>query len=184
MELRESNIPGCYEVRPHIHCDQRGSLVKTFHAPTFQKLGLCTDFVEEYYSVSAKNVVRGMHFQAPPDDHVKLVYCTFGNVMDAVVDLRNGSPTYGQSAIFELSAEQANMVYIPQGLAHGFCALSEQTTMMYKVTTVYTPQSDRGIRWDSIGLNWPVISPIISSRDQNFMPFKEFRSPFEFKETQ
>jgi len=181
MKVLECKIPGCFEIIPNIHRDNRGSFVKTFHAPTFRKLGLCSDFVEEYYSVSHQGVIRGMHFQLPPHDHVKVVYCTSGTVMDVVVDLRKGSPTFGKFAEFELSAEKGNMVYIPKGLAHGFCVLSESATMLYKVSTVYAPESDAGIKWDSIGLKWPFDNPVISSRDKEFISFTNFDSPFHFE---
>lgn len=181
MELIESTIPGCYELKPLIRSDERGTFVKTFHAPSYLSLGLSTDFVEEYYSISNKNVIRGMHFQLPPYDHIKLVYCTSGIVMDAVIDLRKGSPTFKQYTLFELSAKKANMIYIPKGLAHGFCVLSEQATMIYKVSTIYSPNSDSGIRWDSVDINWPTSAPIISQRDQNFRSLKEFDSPFIFE---
>lgn len=182
MELTGSKIPGCYEIKPHIHRDQRGSFVKTFHAPTFKQLCLCTDFVEEYYSVSEKGVIRGMHFQLPPDEHVKLVYCTSGIVMDVVVDLRKNSPTYGQHDVFELSADRANMVYIPKGMAHGFCVLSNEATMIYKVSTVYIPASDNGIHWDSAGIAWPksVNLELLSDRDKSFVSLQEFDSPFKY----
>ena len=183
MELVENKIPGCFEIFPRIHKDERGSFVKTFHAPTFESMGLCTDFVEEYYSVSHKGVIRGMHFQSPPHDHEKLVYCTVGNVMDVVIDLRKGSPTYAQHATFELSADKANMIYIPKGLAHGFAVLSDQATMMYKVTTVYAPESDHGIRWDSVGIDWPeeCDSELLSARDKSLVPLSGFESPFLYK---
>ena len=181
MELIESKIPGCYEIQPHIHRDERGSFVKTFHAPTFEALGLQTEFPEEYYSVSKKNVVRGMHFQLPPDDHVKLVCCTTGTVMDVVVDLRKGSPTYGQHTISKLNSEKGNMVYIPKGMAHGFCVLSGTATMIYKVSTVYSPTCDNGIRWNTASIDWPVSSPIISQRDLTLSSLLEFDSPFIYE---
>lgn len=181
MKLIESKIYGCYEIRPHVHKDERGSFIKTFHVPTFESFGLCTEFVEEYYSVSAKNVVRGMHFQLPPHDHEKLIYCTTGVVLDVVVDLRKGSPTYGQYESFKLTENIANMIYIPKGMAHGFCVLSDQSTMHYKVSTIYSPQYDSGIRWDSVGVDWPASNPIISPRDQGFLLLEDFNSPFVFK---
>ena len=180
MKLLDCKIPGCFEIIPNIHRDGRGSFVKTFHAPTFEKLGLCTDFVEEYYSVSHRGVIRGMHFQLPPHDHVKVVYCTSGTVMDVAVDLRKGSPAYGEHLVFELSAKKANMVYLPKGVAHGFCALSKSATMVYKVSTVYAPDSDSGIRWDSMGVDWPIENPIVSDRDSSFPALAEFDSPFVF----
>ena len=183
MNIRESKLPGCYEMFPHIHRDARGSLTKIFHAPTFEKLGLCTQFREEYYSTSAKNVIRGLHFQLPPDDHVKLVFCIFGIVKDVVVDLREGSPTYGLHSCFELSSEYGNMVYIPKGMAHGFCGLSEKSIMVYNTSTEHAASKDSGIRWDSVGIAWPNEDLVISDRDKKLSQFKDFKSPFKYKDT-
>lgn len=182
MNLHESKLSGCFELKVNRFVDERGVFVKTFHEPSFESQGLNTKFTEEYYTVSSKGVIRGMHFQCPPDDHVKLVYCTSGKVMDVVIDIRVGSPTYGQHIVFELSPEEANMVYIPKGMAHGFCVLSEQATMVYKVSTVYSPECDRGISWDSAGIDWPILNPIISQRDLKSQSLDEFNSPFVYQE--
>jgi len=175
-----SSIDGCCEVQPRVLEDARGRFVKVFHEEAFHALGLETHFVEEYYSVSKRGVVRGMHFQLPPADHAKLVYCVQGDVFDVVLDLRVGSPTYGQTASFRLSAEQGNYVYIPRGMAHGFCVTSTTATLVYKVTSVYTPASDTGIRWDSIGVDWPTDSPLVSDRDAGLASFSDFVSPFVY----
>ena len=171
-------LEGCFELQPIVRGDNRGSFVKTFHADAFADLGLDTDFKEEYYSTSIKNVLRGMHFQTPPADHVKLVCCTEGAVKDVVVDLRKNSPTFGKHCTFELTAEKANMLYIPKGFAHGFLTLSERATMLYKVTTVYSPENDKGILWSSCGIDWQCDTPILSARDQTHPPLAEFYSPF------
>jgi len=178
MKLIKSPLNGCFEIKNKHFKDARGSFVKTFHQPTFESLGLHTDFPEEYYSISHRSVIRGMHFQLPPHDHIKLVYCTSGLVMDVVVDLRKSSATYGQHAVFELSPDKANMIYIPKGMAHGFCALKDQTIMHYKQSTIYAPEYDAGILWSSIGLDWGVDKPILSERDQGFEVFENFESPF------
>lgn len=180
FEFLEAAIPGCFEIRPRIFDDLRGRFVKTFQRELFAEHGLNTDWPEEFYSVSKQGVLRGLHFQLPPHDHEKLVYCAAGEVLDAVVDLRVGSPTYGRNAIFRLSAETANMVYIPRGLAHGFLTLGASATMMYKVASVHAPRHDAGILWNSAGIDWPVDSPIVSARDAGFAPLEQFISPFEF----
>jgi len=181
MELIESPLQGCFEIQNRRLEDERGLFIKTFHKPTFERLGLHTDFPEEYYSISKKGVIRGMHFQLPPHDHVKLVYCSSGSVMDVVVDLRKGSPTFGKHAVFEVTSEKNNMVYIPKGMAHGFCALTKQAIMHYKVSTVYAPESDGGIRWDSFDMDWLVSDPIISERDKELPTLAKFISPFTFE---
>ncbi len=179
--LKETVIPGCYEVQPRILDDPRGRFVKVFHHDEFAKLGLETSFTEEYYSCSRRGVIRGMHFQKPPSDHVKLVYCVHGEVQDVVLDLRIGSPTYGQAASITLSAQKGSFIYIPKGLAHGFCALSEVATLVYRVSSVYDPQKDAGVLWSSFRYNWPTIEPVISERDASFISLNNFKSPFVYE---
>jgi len=123
-----------------------------------------------------------MHFQLPPDEHVKVVHCTLGNVIDVLVDLRVGSPTFGQHQLIELASDNSEGVYIAKGVAHGFCVLSQEATLIYQVSTVYNPQADSGLRWDSLGIDWPVQSPIISSRDAGLISFSEFNSSFIYSE--
>lgn len=178
MDLRQTTLAGCYEIIPSFFCDERGSFVKTFHFDTFIKHGLNTEWKEEYYSVSKQGVLRGLHFQLPPHDHEKLVYCTAGCVFDVAVDLRVGSPSYGEHFQLELNAEKANMLYIPRGFAHGFCVKSESATMMYKVSSVYAPEHDGGILWSSVGIKWPEDKPVLSLRDSQFQDFSTFKSPF------
>lgn len=179
--LNETGINGCFEVQPRLFDDARGRFVKVFHKDEFTKLGLETEFAEEYYSHSTGGVIRGMHFQNPPSDHVKVVYCVHGEVQDVVLDLRKGSPTYGQSVAIRLSAQQGNFIYIPKGLAHGFCATSESAILVYKVSTVYDPKSDSGVLWNSFGYAWETSKPILSERDANFAPLNQFVSPFNYE---
>jgi len=178
VKFIESEILGCYEILPQIISDERGSFVKTFHKDTFVEKGLEYDFVEEYYSISKKGVLRGMHFQLPPYQHTKMVYCIGGNVMDVVVDLRKKSESYGKYSVFDLSAEKNNIIYIPVGCAHGFYTLSESATMIYKVNSMYNADHDSGIRWNSIGIQWPSSKPLVSIRDQNLQIWKDFNNPF------
>ena len=180
FDLRPSKLVGCYELQPKVFEDARGRFVKVFHEQAFAAQGLETGFAEEYYSVSHKNVLRGMHFQLPPMDHVKMVYCVEGEVLDAVVDLRVGSPTYGCFDLFELSAAKANSLYIPKGLAHGFCVRSALAIMVYKVSTVYSPAHDAGVLWDSMEIPWPISEPVMSARDATFPRLNEFVSPFSY----
>ena len=113
MDRQETGFAGCFELKCNVLSDNRGAFVKTFHNEVFEAMGLRTDWKEEYYSVSSKNVVRGMHFQTPPFEHAKLVYCLQGEVLDVVVDLRVDSPTYLQCRSFELSPARGNSIYIP-----------------------------------------------------------------------
>ena len=144
----------------------------------FSQHGLKTNFAEQYYSVSTRGTLRGFHFQLPPHAHAKMVYCTAGQVLDVAVDLRLQSPTYGQFVCIELSAEQGNIVYLDVGLAHGFYTRSETATLVYNVTSVYAPAYDAGIRWDSIGMPWPDLAPLVSDRDKGFPTLTEFQTPF------
>lgn len=178
MKLIPICLEGCFEVHPLHRQDERGVFLKTFNVECFGKLGLPTDWKEEYYSISRKGVIRGMHFQTPPYDHAKLVYCLQGRVLDAIVDLRTASPTYRQYVAVELNADRRHGLIIPKGMAHGFLALTDDVLMAYKVTTVYQPVNDAGIRWDSFGLNWGIQQPIISARDSKLPTFENFKSPF------
>jgi dTDP-4-dehydrorhamnose 3,5-epimerase len=178
MELIPTVLEGCYEVRPFMAQDERGTFVKTFHAEQFLSLGLPIDWREEYYSSSRKDVIRGMHFQTPPYDHEKLVYCMQGKVLDVVLDLRMASTTYGRYISVKLDAASGQGLIIPKGMAHGFLALTEAVLMAYKVTSMYAPENDAGIRWDSFGLDWGVDQPIVSIRDGAHPKFLEFNSPF------
>lgn len=181
MKLVETAIPGCFEVLCNSFQDKRGRFTKTFHQPAFEAFGLRTDWKEEYYSVSARGVLRGMHFQTPPCDHAKLVYCLQGEVLDVVVDLRLGSPSFGQCVSFRLSPQQANSIYIPSGLAHGFLSLSEDSVMQYKVTSVHSSEHDAGVLWSSLDFEWPEESPILSDRDKQHTRLDDFSSPFHYK---
>lgn len=181
MELIETGIEGCHEIVYKSFHDQRGSFTKTFHQPAFEALGLRTDWREEYYSVSERNVLRGMHFQTPPCDHAKMVYCLQGEVLDVVVDLRLGSPTYGRCASLVLSRQKGNGIYIPSGMAHGFLSLSERSVMHYKVTSVHSAEHDAGILWNSFGFEWPVDTPILSSRDEQHPRLADFDSSFPYQ---
>lgn len=180
VDIQANRIPGCYEISPKVIGDKRGRFVKIFHRDLFAEHGLSLDLAEEYYSESVRGVLRGLHFQTPPMDHVKLVYCIVGEAFDAVVDLRAGSPTYGQFATFHLTAQRGNAVYAPPGLAHGFCVTSEQAVLVYKVSSVHAPLHDAGILWNSAGIPWPAEQPIISERDLTFPTLKQYQTPFVY----
>lgn len=180
LRLVETRIPDCYKLQARRLTDERGSFIKTYHQEWFESLGLRTDWVEQYYSVSQPGVVRGLHFQLPPHEHAKLVYCVAGRVLDIALDLRRGSPAYGEHIRVELSAEQGNLLYLPPGLAHGFSTFDEPAILVYNVTSVYQPESDAGIRWDSAGIDWEYSNPRLSERDQGFATLESFETPFSF----
>lgn len=180
LSCRELSISGLKVISLKRHNDPRGSFVKFWHDDYIRAFGMPGRFAEEFMSVSKKNVIRGMHFQTPPHDHEKVVSCFSGRVLDVMVDLRVGSPTYKKYQTVELSGENPSLVLIPKGLAHGFLALSDEAMMLYKVTTVHAPENDGGIRFDSLGFNWPVTNPIVSDRDSQFVSLEQFQSPFRF----
>ena len=180
--MRNTSIPGCVELFPDVREDDRGRFVKTFQRNVFCEWALRTSFAEEFFSTSRKGVLRGLHFQVPPYALNKLVYCLEGRALDAVVDLRRGSPTFGQHEMFELNGKLVNMLYLAPGLAHGFYALTENVIMAYKTTELYSPEHDKGVLWNSAGISWPDIHPILSDRDKMFPPLAEFNSPFIFQE--
>lgn len=171
-------IQGCHLVEPRVLCDVRGTFVKPFVQSAFEAHGLRTDFVEQYHSTSAPGVIRGMHFQRPPHAHAKLVYCAAGAVRDVLLDLRVRSPTRGRHLVVPLSAESGRAVYVPEGVAHGFVAISEPALMVYNVTSEYAPAHDDGVRWDSFGCDWNVHDPLLSARDRAFAALADFHSPF------
>lgn len=178
MIARPSTIPGCFSLDFEPHHDARGSFVKPYRRSELEGLGLNANFVESYYTVSATNVLRGMHLQLPPAEHSKLVYCTSGKVLDVWLDARVGSPTYGKWAQAELDAVQGCGLYLPAGVAHGFCVLDGPATMVYHVTSEYAPGHDAGIAWDSFGAAWPLLAPLISERDATLPRWEDFDSPF------
>ncbi|MFJ8259455.1 dTDP-4-dehydrorhamnose 3,5-epimerase [Peribacillus asahii] len=182
MQINNTSLADCYEIILNPFTDERGKFVKTFHYDSFKENQLETNFVEQYYSVSHQGVLRGLHFQTPPKHHVKLVNCLLGEVLDAVVDLRIGSPTYGQFELFHLSADKNNMVYIPSGMAHGFYVTSKSAIVVCNLSTVYSAEHDCGIRWNSVGIPWPNQSPILSQKDRELPIFSDFASPFRYKE--
>jgi dTDP-4-dehydrorhamnose 3,5-epimerase len=180
MVLSSLGFPGCFKILPKAACDHRGVLVKTFVEEEYRASGLRTDFVEEFYSQSVKNVIRGLHFQIPPFEHHKTVSCVLGTITDVTVDLRVGSPTFGQCEAIELDSDHRCVLYLPPGIAHGFLTRSEVSVVVYRVTSVHSPSHDRGIRWDSIPFDWEVESPILSGRDASLPLLDEFSSPFRY----
>ncbi|PQJ12797.1 dTDP-4-dehydrorhamnose 3,5-epimerase [Flavipsychrobacter stenotrophus] len=158
--------------------DNRGLFVKTFHDTTLKAAGIDFDLKESYFSISKKDVIRGMHFQTPPYHHSKIVFCPQGAILDVIVDLRKESATYGQFFAHELSQKNHKALYIPEGFAHGFKALSEDAMTYYLVSSEHNKAHDMGIKFDSIGMDWDVENPVISERDLSFIKLNEFKSPF------
>ena len=178
MKIIGQPLPGLLLIEPKVFVDHRGDFVKTYHAGLFAGLGIAFEPVEEFFSTSHKGVLRGMHFQLPPHDHGKLVYCVRGSVLDVVLDLRKNSSTYGRCASSVLSAANHHQFFIPSGFAHGFLSLEDNSVMVYKTSTVHAPAHDAGVRWDTLGFDWGVATPVVSGRDVGFPSLAEFTSPF------
>lgn len=181
MQFIPTELDGVYRIETKEFRDDRGAFVKVFHWGLFEAQGLSFNFKESYYSVSKKNVIRGMHFQIPPQDHAKLVYVTRGVITDVVLDIRRGSPTFGKYVSLDLSDQNQQMVFIPSGFAHGFLSREDSSAVTYLQTTMHSPDHDRGIRVDSFNFDWGVESPILSKRDLAFPAFKEFETPFVYR---
>lgn len=183
MRFSDEILPCTFLVKLNRFQDARGGFVKTYAKSVFDNalvplLGEGRfDFREEFYSTSAKNVLRGMHFQLPPHDHVKLVYCAHGAVLDVLLDLRRG-PGYGKTASVRLDADEPSLLVIPKGIAHGFLSLTDGSLMVYKTSTEHAPTHDAGIHYGSFGFNWGSEQPTMSARDAGHPALSDFDSPF------
>lgn len=178
MRFEQTDIAGVRFFAPNILQDTRGFFAKLTHQPTFSTEGLSALFPEHYVSNSRRGVVRGMHLQLPPHEHDKLVVCLSGRVMDVVLDLRRAQPTFQKAIGRELDGTRLEGVYVPCGCAHGFQALTDDVLMAYYVSSVYSPEADGGVRFDSFGFNWPEGEAIASERDLSLEPLRSFLSPF------
>ena len=177
-ELVSTAISGFFGLVHFRHNDSRGEFVKFYQQSVMPEQFSAVDWKEEYFSVSKRGVIRGMHFQTPPYEHVKYVVLIAGSALDVAVDLRKSSPTYGQVDAIRLSPDDCTAVFLDKGLAHGFQALEDGTTLLYKVSSEYEPENDLGVRYDSIGYDWPLAPIEVSKRDTEFPMLADFVSPF------
>ena len=181
MEVKQHPLAGLIEFTPRVLADDRGVFFETFSARLMEEAGAAAIWVQDNQSNSKKGVLRGLHFQRPPHAQAKLVRVGQGRAIDVAVDLRLGSPTYGQHQLVELTAERANMLYIPVGFAHGFMALDDDTIFLYKCSDYYAPATEGGLRWDDadLNINWGTeVAPLVSGKDDELPLFKDFASPF------
>ncbi len=184
MEIKKTEIEGVLIVEPKVWGDDRGYFFESFNAREFaEKTGLNITFVQDNESKSRYGVLRGLHFQLPPYTQSKLVRVVKGRVLDIAVDIRKGSPTYGKWVSCELTEDNHRQFFVPKGMAHGFCVLSEEAVFQYKCDDFYHPEAEGGIAWDDpdIAVQWPIPAEDISlsERDKHHPSFKEFISPFE-----
>lgn len=178
MKFSNTPLPDLISIEPAAFPDNRGTFVKIFQEDEFARAGIAFTPREEFFSISAKDVIRGMHFQLPPAAQNKLVYCTTGRILDVILDLRRDSPTYGQTHSIELSAANRTMLYIPVGFAHGFLSLEKDSTVHYMADHFRDPAHDSGIHWNSFGFSWPVTKPTLGTRDHTLQALAAFKSPF------
>lgn len=175
MNIIPTAIPDLLIIEPKVFGDSRGFFLESYNQKAFEQAGITASFVQDNHSLSAKNVLRGLHYQIK-QSQAKLVRVVSGCVFDVAVDLRQSSPTFGQWAGSELSAENHRQMWIPQGFAHGFLVLSETCDFLYKTTDYYAPEHERCIRWDDpdIGIRWPEnITPVLSGKDLQGVAFKD-----------
>jgi dTDP-4-dehydrorhamnose 3,5-epimerase len=173
-------------IRPTVFKDERGFFLETYNREEFAEVGITDEFVQDNVSHSAKGVIRGLHYQSK-NAQGKLVRVLRGKIFDVVVDIRNGSPSYGHHLGIELDAQDAGMLFVPVGFAHGFMALKDATEVMYKVTDFYSPQYDAGLRWNDpdLSIPWPlaaygIANPIVSSKDTVLPILRNIISPFNY----
>ncbi len=163
----QTEIPDLVLLEATAHGDERGFLVESFREDVWAEHGVIGPFVQDNHSRSAKGILRGLHFQTSPGQ-AKLVRCVRGAIWDVAVDLRRDSPTYRRWEGVELSDENHRQLFVPVGFAHGFCVLSDVADVAYKLTSIYDPGTEAGIRWDDpdVGVEWPVSDPQLSERDK------------------
>ncbi|MDX1651079.1 MAG: dTDP-4-dehydrorhamnose 3,5-epimerase [Brumimicrobium sp.] len=181
MKVTHTELEGLIIIEPEFHGDERGYFIESFNRRNWQNAIInAPDFVQDNESCSTLNVLRGLHFQAPPYEQGKLVRVVKGKVLDVAVDIRKKSPTYGKHFKAILSGENKKQIYIPPGFAHGFLTLEDQTIFSYKCTSYYNKESEGGILWkdDSLGINWGTNKPIVSDKDAVLPKFNKFVSPF------
>ncbi len=186
MDIIKTDIEGLVIIEPKVFKDARGYFFESFSQREFEQKVRKINFVQDNESMSSYGVMRGLHFQRPPFAQSKLVRCVKGKVLDVAVDIRKGSPTYGQHVAVELSEDNHRQFFVPRGFAHGFAVLSETAIFQYKCDNFYAPEADGGIsiKDESLGIDWqiPLDKAILSEKDIKHLCLKDFDSPFDYKE--
>jgi dTDP-4-dehydrorhamnose 3,5-epimerase len=180
--FKKLDIPEVILIEPKVFPDDRGFFFEAYKRADFQAHGIAVDFVQDNFSQSSKGVLRGMHYQKNPKAQGKLVSVVRGSVLDAVVDIRKGSPTYGKWVSAILSDKNHHMLWVPPGFAHGVLILEDNTQLMYKVSDYYSPEHDRNIRFDdpAIGIQWEIENPLLSEKDNKAPLLKNADNNFEY----
>ncbi len=184
MKVIETDLKEVVVIEPTLFGDHRGWFMEIFNDSKFRESGIQANFVQDNHSFSAAmGTLRGLHYQLNPKAQAKLVRCTRGAIYDVAVDIRQGSPTYGQCVSIELSADNKKQLFIPKGFAHGFITLTEDVEVQYKVDELYAPEYDRGIIWNDpeIGIRWPIhINPVLSEKDEKAPFLKDAENNFVY----
>jgi dTDP-4-dehydrorhamnose 3,5-epimerase len=180
FRFQRLRIPDLILVEPRAFRDERGFFMETYKRSEFAANGIAREFIQDNHSRSVRGVLRGLHYQRPPQAQAKLVRTLQGQVFDVAVDIRRGSPTFGQWVGVILSDQNLRMLYIPEGFAHGFCVLSDAADFAYKVSAEYAPELDAGILWNdpAIGIEWPIAAPILSPKDASLPLLSQARPDF------
>jgi dTDP-4-dehydrorhamnose 3,5-epimerase len=174
VQCFDTALPGVKIFEPQAYIDSRGSFMETWNSSRYAEFGVPANFVQDNLSFSNKGVLRGLHYQWP-NPQGKLVYVLQGTVYDVAVDIRYGSPTFGQWVGVTISAQNKWQLYIPEGFAHGFCVLSDTALFAYKCTALYIPQNEEGICWNdaALGIPWPITEPTLSAKDKQHPHLKD-----------
>jgi dTDP-4-dehydrorhamnose 3,5-epimerase len=175
MKFINAPLSGAYMIEPQLLMDERGFFARTWCAEEFKLRGLNANLAQCSISFNTRRgTVRGMHYQEQPHAEAKLVRCCSGAVYDVIVDLRPTSPTYCQWFAVELTSENRKMLYVPEGFAHGFQTLADDTEILYQISEIHWPECARGVRWNDprFGIEWPILDVVISQRDRNFPDYK------------
>jgi len=183
MQISQGKINGVFEITLSLISDHRGFFMRAFDLNEFNKYGMNKMWVQENHSRSSQQgILRGLHFQFPPYAETKMVRCIRGKILDVFVDLRKDSRTFGQWDSLELSEENKKMVFIPRGFAHGFCTLTDESEVLYKVDNYYAPEYEGGLLWNDpdIGIDWPLEDPILSDKDRQNMKLEELIEKYRY----
>jgi dTDP-4-dehydrorhamnose 3,5-epimerase len=177
MKVIKTSLPDVVIIEPQVFGDARGFFYESYNRASYHEAGIDAEFIQSNISRSARGVLRGLHYQWPSPQG-KLVSVLEGEVYDVAVDIRRGSPTFGQSTGVMLTAENHRHFWVPEGFAHGFCVLSEFATFSYQCTALYDREADAGIRWNDadLGIDWPVTAPLLSDKDQKMPLLKDIAS--------
>lgn len=184
MNIIKTKLDKVVIIEPNVFGDHRGWFMETYNDQAFKEQGIDISFIQDNQSFSAiKGTLRGLHYQMNPKSQTKLVRCTKGSIYDVAVDIRKGSPTYGEWFGIELNAENKKQLLVPKGFAHGFITLTDNVEVQYKVDELYSPEHDRGFIWNdaAIGIDWPIdIQPVLSEKDERAPLLKDAESNFIF----